>query len=311
MLNKIKDYKLLILKNNGLNLKEVKLSYIIMFFCFVLFVFTSIISISFYSKELSDLISFYEIRRHSSNNKELKNTIILQKDNIDALNKELESIKDRDNNLRKLLKLPLINEDIRKLGVGGNKNSINEKDYLSYLLPELNSTVDFNEELNFIKRSINLETLSYNQIESKLEDNLDYYLHYPAIHPVSKEKSRISSTYGFRIDPYSRTKRFHEGDDFSSKIGEDVIATANGIVRTSKRNGSFGNYIEIDHGYGFITVYGHLSNRHVRKGDTVVRGQKIGEVGNTGRSTAPHLHYEVLYKNKHTNPKKYYFVVNS
>ena len=311
MLNKFKDYKLLILKNNGLNLKEVKLSYIIMGFCFILFIFSSIISISFYSKELSNLISFYEIRRHSNNNKELQETIILQKNKIDALNKELELIKDRDNNLRNLLKLPLINEDIRKLGVGGSKRSANEKDYLSYLLPELNSPIDFNDELDFIERSINLENLSYNQIESKLNDNLDYYLHYPAIYPVSKEKSRISSTYGFRTDPYSKRKRFHEGDDFSSKIGEDVIATANGVIKTSKRNGSFGNYIEIDHGYGFITVYGHLSNRNVKKGDTVARGQKIGEVGNTGRSTAPHLHYEVIYKNKHTNPNKYYFVINS
>ncbi len=311
MLNKFKDYKLLILKNNGLNLKEVKLSYIIMGFCFILFIFSSIIGISFYSKELSNLISFYEIRRHSNNNKELQETIIFQKNKIDALNKELELIKDRDNNLRNLLKLPLINEDIRKLGVGGIKRSANEKDYLSYLLPELNSPIDFNDELNFIERSINLENLSYNQIESELDDNLDYYLHYPAIYPVSNEKSRISSTYGFRKDPYSKRKRFHEGDDFSSKIGEDVIATANGVIKTSKRNGSFGNYIEIDHGYGFITVYAHLSNRNVTKGDTVVRGQKIGEVGNTGRSTAPHLHYEVIYKNKHTNPNKYYFVINS
>ena len=311
MLRKIKDYKFLIIKNNGLDIKEIKLSYVIMGFCFILFIFSSIIGISFYSKELSDLLSLYEVRRHSSNNKELKETIIFQKDKIEVLNKELESIKDRDNNLRKLLKLPLINEDIRKLGIGGNENFINDKNDLSYLLPDLNNNIDLEEELNFIQRSINLESLSYNQIESKLKNNIDYFLHYPAIYPVAKEKTRISSRYGPRIDPYSKKIRFHEGDDFSSKIGESVIATANGVVRKSKKNGSFGNYIEIDHGYGFVTVYGHLSNRNVKKGDIVVRGQKIGEVGNTGRSTAPHLHYEVLYKNKHTDPKNYYFVLNS
>ena len=192
MLKTIKNYKFLILKNNGLNIREIKLKYIVMGLCFICFIFSSIIGISFYSKDLSSLISFYEIRRHSNNNKELKETILLQKNKIDNLNKELDSIKDRDNNLRKLLKLPLINEDIRKLGIGGSKNFIDDKNYLSYLLPDLNSPIDFNDKLNFIERSVNLENLSYNQIESKLKDNLDYYLQYPAIYPVSKEKSRIS-----------------------------------------------------------------------------------------------------------------------
>ena len=91
------------------------------------------------------------------------------------------------------------------------------------------------------------------------------------------------------------------------KVGKKVIATADGTVRSSRYYGSFGNYIEIDHGNGYITAYGHLSNRSVKVGDKVNRGQKIGEVGNTGRSTAPHLHYEVQYKNKAVDPSPFYF----
>ena len=85
------------------------------------------------------------------------------------------------------------------------------------------------------------------------------------------------------------------------------MATANGIVKKSKYNGSFGNFIEIDHGNGFFTVYGHLSKRFVKKGEQIERGDVIGKVGNTGRSTAPHLHYEIQLYAKHVNPKNYYF----
>ena len=128
--------------------------------------------------------------------------------------------------------------------------------------------------------------------------------------PVSYK--RISSKFSnSRKHPVTGQIKSHKGTDFAATAGSEIYATADGKVRLSTYNGSFGNYIEIDHGYGFVTVYGHLSNRNVKKGDIVVRGQKIGEVGNTGRSTAPHLHYEVLYKNKHTDPKNYYFVLNS
>ena len=145
----------------------------------------------------------------------------------------------------------------------------------------------------------------------KLESNLDYYLHFPAIYPVSVVEAKRTSRYGQRLDPFTKTRRFHEGDDFSGKIGVTVIATADGIVKNSRKYGSFGNYFEIDHGNGYVTAYGHLSKRKVKKGEKIVRGQKIGEIGNTGRSTAPHLHYEVQYKNKHTNPNKFYFDITT
>ena len=251
----------------------------------------------------------YEVLRHQNNNSKLEKKIINQKEKIDLLLNEIDLIKKRDENLRSLLRLPSIDNDTRKLGTGGSDSTQSFND-LNYLLPDKTNLNSFEKDLSFIERSINLEKISYVEIESKLNKKINYYLHYPAIYPVSLNDARRTSRYGHRTDPFTKRKRFHEGDDFSGSIGVPVNSTANGVVKTSKRNGSFGEYVEIDHGYGFVTVYGHLSKRHVRKGDKVVRGQIIGNIGNTGRSTAPHLHYEVQYKKKHKNPDKYYYELN-
>ena len=256
-------------------------------------------------------MSFSEIRRHQQNNSILEQKIIQQNNQIDALLNAVNSIKNRDENLRELLRLPSIDDDIRKLGVGGSIDSIKDLNDLNYLLPSQFDLDILPKNIEFIERSINLEELSYQEIENEVNEKLDYFLHYPAIYPVLAGKKSRTSRYGYRNDPFTKKRRFHEGDDFSCKIGVPVIATANGIVKISKRYGSFGNYIEIDHGNGYVTAYGHLSKRIVKKGDRVLRGQEIGAVGNTGRSTAPHLHYEVQYKKKHVNPNKFYFEVKT
>ena len=136
---------------------------------------------------------------------------------------------------------------------------------------------------------------SYIELTEKVQGNLDEILAYPAIHPVEAGNEYLSSNFGYRRDPFSNKYKFHDGHDYSARIGTPVYTTANGRVKKSKYWGSFGNYIEIDHGNGYVTMYGHLSTRNVKSGDKVFRGQKIGEVGNTGRSTAPHLHYEIQY----------------
>ena len=159
-------------------------------------------------------------------------------------------------------------------------------------------------------RLINLELLSYQELAEKVEKDMDKILAYPAIYPLATGRDHLSSEYGYRRDPFSKKYKFHDGHDYSAHIGTPVYATANGRVKKSKYWGSFGNYIEVDHGNGYITAYGHLSTRNVNTGDKVFRGQKIGEVGNTGRSTAPHLHYEVQYLKKATDPSLFYFDIS-
>jgi murein DD-endopeptidase MepM/ murein hydrolase activator NlpD len=226
---------------------------------------------------------------------------------IKMLNEQLDTIITQDNMLRDLVKLPRIHEDIRKMGVGGKKSK-NESSNLDYLLPSDNINLnDFKKKFNHLHRLVNLESLSYTEIVKKAERNVKRLLSYPAIHPIDIDKRKLTSDFGNRRDPYTRKYRFHDGHDFSSKTGTPVYATADGIVKISKYYGTYGNYIEIDHGYGYKTVFGHMYKRKVKVGERVERGQLIGSVGNTGRSTGPHLHYEIKYKNKPVDPNNYYF----
>lgn len=115
----------------------------------------------------------------------------------------------------------------------------------------------------------------------------------------------ITSRFGTRSDPFNGKSSTHEGIDFRGKTGDKIYATADGVVKRAMTNGSYGKYVEIDHQNGYITSFAHMHSFVVRKGDRVQRGQLIGLVGNTGRSTGPHLHYEVKYKGKPVNPIKY------
>ena len=119
------------------------------------------------------------------------------------------------------------------------------------------------------------------------------------------ENSRISSYFGYRKDPLHRKLALHKGVDFAAKPGSNVAAVASGIVTYSGVFGSYGNFIEIDHGNNYKTRYAHNKSLHVAKGDSVTKGQIIAALGNTGRSTGPHLHFEVLKDDKHINPIKF------
>ena len=210
----------------------------------------------------------------------------------------------------KLVKLPPIHEDIRKMGFGGTHKKSEVKD-VNYLLPENHINLDeIENDINYVNRLINLELLSYRELAVKVEKNKDKILGYPAIHPVESGRDHLSSKFGYRRDPFSQKYKFHDGHDYSCQIGTPVFTTANGRVKKSKYWGSFGNYVEVDHDNGYITAYAHLSTRNVKVGDKVFRGQKIGEVGNTGRSTAPHLHYEVQYQKKAVDPIPFYFEIS-
>lgn len=131
----------------------------------------------------------------------------------------------------------------------------------------------------------------------------------PAIQPISnKDLRQTASGYGMRIDPIYKTAKFHSGMDFSAHQGTPVYATGNGKVVKAGWEGLYGNTIIINHGFGYETRYAHLSKIDVRVGQKVVRGETIGKVGSTGKSTGPHLHYEVHVKGEVVNPINYYFM---
>ncbi|MGB5393661.1 MAG: M23 family metallopeptidase, partial [Lutimonas sp.] len=123
-----------------------------------------------------------------------------------------------------------------------------------------------------------------------------------------QDLTRMASGYGWRLDPFTKARKFHKGMDFTAPKGIPIYATGNGVVtRADNASSGFGNHIRIDHGFDYLTLYAHLSKYNVRKGQKVKRGDLIGFVGSSGRSQAPHLHYEVWYKGQAVNPINFYY----
>lgn len=164
------------------------------------------------------------------------------------------------------------------------------------------------DKLDNIARALEYNSSKLKNVIRTITANDTKLKHYPAIQPVSrKDLERISSGYSMRIHPIYNINKFHYGMDFVAPIGSAVYATADGVVEMATDYLGYGNYIKINHGYDYETAYGHLNSIGVRKGQKVVRGQIIGTIGNTGISTGPHLHYEVIYKDKTVNPINYFF----
>lgn len=159
-----------------------------------------------------------------------------------------------------------------------------------------------------LNKQLKLQSGSYDMLYEKAREHASQLTHMPAIQPVaSKDLVMISSDFGVRMDPFLFFAQVHSGLDFVAAIGKDVYATGDGTVTFVKfsRTG-YGNEIVIDHAFGFGSRYAHLNKILVTEGQKVKRGQRIGEVGNSGRATGPHLHYEVLLENKPVNPAFYF-----
>jgi murein DD-endopeptidase MepM/ murein hydrolase activator NlpD len=150
---------------------------------------------------------------------------------------------------------------------------------------------------------------SFDDIIEIAQNKEDMLKSIPAIMPISnRDLTRTASGYGFRMHPIYKIVMFHSGMDFTAPLGTDIYATGDGtisVVQSSQRG--LGNHIEIDHGFGYTSVYAHLNNFNVKKGQKVKRGDIIGYVGNTGTSVANHLHYEIKLNGNHVNPVNYYF----
>ena len=152
------------------------------------------------------------------------------------------------------------------------------------------------EEADYLSKTVGALHLRWQQ-------EIDWLKTVPTGLPI-QDDARISSTFGVRLDPLTHRPSMHEGLDFVSPVGTRVVASAPGVVTRSEWSGAYGNLIEIAHAQGFHTRYAHLSQRKVSEGDKIERGTEIGALGNTGRSTGPHLHYEIMYKDEAINPTK-------
>lgn len=163
--------------------------------------------------------------------------------------------------------------------------------------------------LNNVSARVAYQFKSYTEIAALIRSQDVKLACIPAIQPISNKKlTRIASGFGMRIDPVYGTPKMHKGLDFTAPQGTPIYATGNGLVKTASRiAGGYGNHVEINHGYGYLTLYAHMVRIRVRPGQRVKRGEVIGWVGNTGKSTGPHCHYEVHVNGREVNPVYFFY----
>lgn len=223
---------------------------------------------------------------------------------LEQIQSVLADIEQRDDNLyRVIFEAEPIHSNIRRAGVGG----VNRYKHLEKM-ENADLVIATTKKLDRIAKSLYIQTKSYDDVEEMVKNKFKMLAAIPAIMPVAiKDFGRISAGYGWRIHPIYKTRKFHDGMDFTGKIGTPIYATGDGKVKVVKKERGYGKKIVIDHGFGYKTVYAHLDSYRVRRGQKVKRGEIIGELGNTGISTGPHLHYEVRKNGKSLNPINYYF----
>lgn len=175
-------------------------------------------------------------------------------------------------------------------------------------LPDERLVETMNRRMDYLEHQIFTQIESFDRLRKSVDEQQDRISHIPSVIPINIADFTMSSGYGYRRDPIYGTSKFHEGLDFAAKQGTDVFATADGWVEVASRQSGYGNCIDIDHGYNYVSRYAHLSEILVKEGEEVRRGQLIGRVGSTGKSTGPHLHYEVRFKGEPQNPVNYYFM---
>ena len=281
--------------------KRKKFGYIVLFLVssalFGFLIFLLLINTSYFETP-KDKIQAREIEALALNYKVLNKK-------IDLMNEVLEAIENRDNDIYRIyFNATPISEEERKAGFGGVNRY---KDLQGYNNSELleNTT----KRVDILTKELVIQSKSLDEIVALAKKKEKLLAAIPAIQPVKNEDLKhMASGYGYRSDPFTKIRKFHYGMDFTARTGTPIYATGDGVVYKADASLSgYGNHIEINHGYGYKTLYAHLSKYNCRPGQRVKRGDIIGYVGSTGRSQAPHLHYEVFKGNERVNPLNFYY----
>ena len=225
--------------------------------------------------------------------------------NMKQIEVVLDDIQERDDNIyRTIFEADPIPNSIRKQGFGGVNRY---KKFEGYSNSKI--IINTTRKIDQLTKQLYLQSKSFDEIINLAKNKSEMLASIPAIQPVSnKNLSRMASGYGYRIHPIYKTRKLHTGMDFSAKTGTEIYATGDGVIskiRRSKRG--YGNHVKINHGFGYETLYAHMSKYIVKRGQKVKRGEVIGYVGSTGTSVAPHLHYEVHKDKRRINPVNFYY----
>ena len=262
------------------------------FICFVILINTP------YFETPKDRLQAREIE-----NMKINYSILNKK--MDQVDEVLESVAARDNNLYRVYfnSSPIPNEQ-RKAGFGGVNRYKNLEGYDNSEL-----VVSTTKRVDIISKELVIQSKSLDEILKLAKEKEKLLGAIPAIQPVKNENlKQMASGFGYRSDPFTKIRKFHAGMDFSAETGTPIYATGDGVVERADNTASgYGNHIVIRHGFGYETLYAHLSKYKVKRGEKVKRGDVIGYVGSTGRSEAPHLHYEVHKNGEIVNPLNFYY----
>ncbi len=278
-------------------LKQLNIPVVLIYVCAIavlaLLVGSFFLSAEFFSAKVDQA----ELERLRAENARLQEKYEQLRWNLVEVNERYSELVQKEIKIRTIFDLPEIDEEERMLGVGGPSGPS-----LAGVSDLEKNAVATEVEVDRILRLSRFELEKYGEIEGsllKVKDRLD---HTPSIWPT---KGWVSRGYGMKFDPFTGYKQMHRGVDIASRTGTPIIATADGKVLQTRTDNMMGKYIVIDHGYGFRSRYGHLSQFKVKPGQRVKRGEVIGLMGSTGYSTGPHLHYEVIRNGKFHNPRNY------
>jgi murein DD-endopeptidase MepM/ murein hydrolase activator NlpD len=223
---------------------------------------------------------------------------------MDQMSTVLADIQNRDDNVyRMIFEAEPVPENVRKAGYGGEDRYARFNGMENEVLLAATS-----KKLDIISRQLYVQSKSFDEVIQMVKNKEKMLACIPAIQPVNKKMCTIVSGFGYRVHPIYKTLRMHTGIDFAAKTGTPIYATGDGVVIDPKGNESgYGNVVVISHGYGYETLYGHMSAKAVEIGQHVKRGQLIGYVGSTGLSVAPHCHYEVIKNGKKIDPIHFFY----
>jgi murein DD-endopeptidase MepM/ murein hydrolase activator NlpD len=223
---------------------------------------------------------------------------------LDQMGYVLNDIQKRDDNIyRAIFEAEPIPDEIRKAGFGG-ADRYKELEKLSNADLILEATM----KLDRIAKQMYIQSKSFDDVAKMVKNKAALLSAIPSIQPINnKDLKRLASGFGWRTHPIYKISRFHTGLDFTASVGTEIYAVSDGIIETADSEArGYGNHVVIDHGFGYKTLYGHMSRYAVRPGQKVKRGDVIGYVGNTGTSSGPHLHYEVIKNSQKIDPINFF-----
>jgi murein DD-endopeptidase MepM/ murein hydrolase activator NlpD len=296
-----KQITFLLVPENASNVKQVKLSksLLVLMACFVM---AGVVGIS------CVLYDYYALKGAMPSMRSLTEEVTAQKfqiqayaEKVQALNAEMQALHDFENKLRVIANVEAPAGQDAVFGIGGTLDTDLEDlppvtENYSGVIRAIHAQLEQLDEASLVQKQ------AFEELHDYLQDQKSMLASTPAIRPTT---GWISSVFGYRTSPFTGQKEFHRGIDIATREGTPIIAPADGVVTFVGKKGGLGNMVVIDHGYGKITRYGHLKKWLVRRGAHIKRGDTIGLVGNTGRSTAPHLHYEVHVNGIPANPAKF------